>query len=368
MNQKLITAFVLCVFMLTACQPADPQPVFTPSAEATATPIPLPASAPTTAATLPGVIWSFAVSPDAAVIAFATSKGLELYDLKTFAPLRTLETGENVYSLSWSPDGTKLAAGVLAILPNPSEFTGSKAVLKVWDTSTWGVVMEPDFSNGLVDERILDIAWKPDGSALSISTDLNGVMVFDLASGKLTSQQTEFAGTVLQSAWSPDGSRLVSTGDMAYSLRRWKLGNGDSVRLFDQRASSSMEVAWTPDGKRIVSGHANGVICFWTAATNQCDGFIQAHRTAVFSMALSPDGSKLATGGGVIRIWDTQTGKLLTAFGLDDKFIYDHLGWVSPNQTLATLQTGLDNPEITTVRLWDISTGMPLAQFQGGKR
>ena len=76
----------------------------------------------------------------------------------------------------------------------------------------------------------------------------------------------------------------------------------------------------------------------------------------------------LATGGGVIRIWDTRTGKLLTAFGLDDKFIYDHLGWVSPNQTLATLQTGLDDPEITTVRLWDISTGMPSAQFQGGKR
>jgi hypothetical protein len=39
-------------------------------------------------------------SPDAATIAFATSKGLELYDLKTFAHLRTLDAGENVYSLA----------------------------------------------------------------------------------------------------------------------------------------------------------------------------------------------------------------------------------------------------------------------------
>ena len=106
MNQKLIIAFVLCAFILTACQPADPQPIFTPSAEATATPIPFPATTPTVAASLAGVIWSFAIRPDAAVISFATSKGLELYDLKTFAHLRSLESGENVDSLSWSPDGT----------------------------------------------------------------------------------------------------------------------------------------------------------------------------------------------------------------------------------------------------------------------
>ena len=118
----------------------------------------------------------------------------------------------------------------------------------------------------------------------------------------------------------------------------------------------------------IVSGHFNGVICFWTAATNKCDGLIQAHRSAVFSMALSPDGLKLAMGGGVIRIWDTQTGKLLTAFGLDEKFTYNHLTWVTVDQTLASLQIGLDDPEITSVRLWNVSTGMPLVQFQGGKR
>jgi hypothetical protein len=45
-------AAVICVFLLiilSACQPAEPQPVFTPSAEATASPIPLPAAAPTSA-------------------------------------------------------------------------------------------------------------------------------------------------------------------------------------------------------------------------------------------------------------------------------------------------------------------------------
>ena len=357
---------IVCAFLLvivTACQPAEHQPVFTPAAEATATAIPLPVNAPKVVATLSGIIWTFAISPDAATIAFATSKGMELYGMKTFAHLRTLDADENVNSISWSPNGKELALGII----KPFEDSG-QAVLEIWSTSGWKIILQPHFDDDLKNERILDLAWKPDASALALTTDMHGVMVLDLTTGKVTSQQTTFASSVLQAAWSPDGSRLVSTGDMAYSLRRWKVGNSGAVRLFDQRASSSMEVSWTPDGTRIVSGHSNGVVCFWTVATNKCDGFIQAHRTAVFSLALSPDGLKLATGGGVIRIWDTHIGKLLTAFGLDDKFIYNHLVWDSSDQSLAALQTGLDDPEMTAVRLWDVSTGMPLVQFQGGKR
>ena len=173
----------ICIFLmilLIACQPSNPQPVFTPSAEATVTPIPLPVTAPKVVATLPGVIWSFAVSPNAATIAFATSKGLEMYDVKTFTYLLTLDAGENVYSLAWSPDGTKLAAGVLALLPNPTEVSGGKAVLKVWDTSNWQVIFEPDFAENMVNERILSLA---------LSADMNGVMTLDLATGKVISHQ-----------------------------------------------------------------------------------------------------------------------------------------------------------------------------------
>jgi len=47
-------------------------------------------------------------------------------DVKTFTYLHTLDAGENVYSLAWSPDETKLAAGVLTLLPNPTEVSGAK--------------------------------------------------------------------------------------------------------------------------------------------------------------------------------------------------------------------------------------------------
>jgi WD40 repeat protein len=360
-------AALICVFLLiilSACVPAERQPVFSPSSEATVTPMPIPASTPNTSVSLPGVIWAFEISPDSSTIAFATSRGLVLFDLKTSSQIHILDEGENLNSLAWSPDGKKLAIGEIKGFEESGQ-----AVLKILDTSSWKVILQPKFEDDLKNERILDLAWNPDGNeALAISTDMHGVMVLYAATGKIISKQTGYAGSVKEISWSPDGSRLVTTGDMAYSLRRWNVSNDKAVRLFDQRLSNPWHVLWMPDGKRIVSGHVYGMVCFWTVATNKCDGLIQAHRTAVFSMAVNSDGSRLATGGGVIRIWDTTNGKLLSGFGEDKKIIYNQLAWVSPDQLIAALQNGLDDPEMTIVRLWNPTTGAPLVEFRGGKR
>lgn len=369
---KRIAIFFSLAVLLGACQGIDRQPVFSPSTDPTASPVPLPASAPKVMATLPGVIWSFDIHPQGSSIAIATSKGLQIYDLTNFTLLDSLEAGLSQYDVSWSPDGSKLAAGVGLPRIHPSENAGGEAVLRVWEPvtapGTAKIVLETNFAGDMVNERILDLAWKPDGSALALSTDMHGVMVVDAASGKLISQQTGFASSVMEAAWSPDGTRLVSTSDMAYSLRRWKVDTGEAVRLFDQRVSNPWHVIWMKDGKRIVSGHVYGTVCFWTAATNKCDGFIQAHRTAIFSMAVSADGTRLATGGGVIRVWDTSSGKLLTAFGEDSKIIYNQLEWGPGDQTIVSMQTNMDDPELTALRIWNVAQGLSDMEFKGGKR
>ena len=267
-------------------------------------------------------------------------------------------------SLAWSPDGKQLAASLTRGI---DELHG-EVVLKIWDTTTWKLISQPTFGEDLINERILDIAWSPDGTKLAVSTDVHGVMVLDLDSGEIISHQTEFASSVQEISWSPDGSRLVSTADMAYSLRRWKISDDEAVRLYDQRVGNPLHVAWSPDGKQIASGHVGGAVCLWTAATNKCDGLIQAHHSAVFSLAWSPDSQKLATGGGVIRIWDTQTGKLISAFGEDEKILYTHLAWTTTEGLIIALQNAQEDPGDTRVRFWNIDTGMPLVEFQGGDR
>jgi WD40 repeat protein len=373
--------FGLCL-VLAACQTSQPQPVFTPGTDVTTTPMTYSPTAAKVAATLHGRISAFAVSPDQKTIAFATSAGVELYDLSTFTYLRTLLDGINVISLDWSADGQYLAtSSILAYnaggTPQPqsgdwgviSETGGDadygKARIEIWKTSNWEKSTITLANNDLKNERYLYLAWSPDSPYLAVTSDVHGVFVLDVTSGAVISKQGEFASSVRQVSWSPDGSRIIATNDLAYGLRRWVVSSDESVRLYDQRMSSSMIVAWSPDGQRIASGDSLGNVCLWTASTNQCDGFIKAHRSAVFSLVWSPDSTRLATGAGVIRIWDTGNGQLIEAFGEYEDMRYSQIEWPNISGPLITLQTSLEDESITVVRLWDVKTGMIMIEFDG---
>lgn len=354
----------LTVF-LSACQPAaNSQPVFTPSADATITPLPLPALHPQTSIHLTGKILSFAIRPDQRSIAIGAGSEILLYDLKTFKLIRSIpEQASEITHLAWSPDGKKLAAG--AFVQVSSDL--AQAHVLVLDASTWQVLLDDDkLGEVMSNEPIYALAWSSDNFSLAVSIPVFNVIVLDTKTGKTISNQQQFASTVSSVIWSPDGTRLVAAGDMAKSLRRWKVSNDESVRLFDQRLENARQLAWSPDGARIASSHWDGAICFWTVATNTCDSLIQADPKVAYSLAWSADGAKLATGGSTIRIWDTVTGKLLSAFGEDEKGMYTDIQWPAPDQPLVTLQASeYDQPEMTIIRFWDIATGKIMAEFIG---
>ncbi len=348
------------IFELPLTSDEGAQPKFSTSSYGAATPLPFPSEVPPPVATMDGRIRAFDVSPDLKAIAFATSQGVVVYDFDR-KNVSILNDTENFFSVDWSPDGQKLAAGGLVM----QDAEVGKPHLVAWDTANWQAIFEPEYDDYMTDTLYGDVAWSPDSRSLATSNGYMGVTTYDIQTGKVISEQNIFSGSIADISWSPDGSRLAATGDMAYGIRRWKVSTDESVRLFDQRASTSIAVEWSPDGTRIASGHNGGTICFWTASTNECDGLIYAHQIATFSLAWSPDGGHLATGGGVIRIWDSQTGNLFTAFGLDDKSIYTKLAWPKPDMFIS-LQTGYGEETRTIVRFWDMTTGKVLMEFHGG--
>lgn len=362
MNKRAVLIFALLMTALTACSPSQVQPVFTPDGQITSTPMTFAPKAPKVAAVLPGRITSFDVKPDMLDIAIGTSRGVEVYEIETGILQVELLTDMNITSLGWSADGEYLAVGSI------EGFTEQGiAHLQIWDSQTWQRTDIQLDGSDLVNERYLTLDWSPDGTKLAAGTDVNGVLVWDVATQKVISQQTGFASSVRDIDWSPDGTRLIATSDLAYGIRRWVVKTGNSVRLFDQRNSSAMVLAWSPDGSRIASGHIEGTICFWTSATNQCDGLVQAHRSAVFSLAWSADGSRLATGAGVIRIWDAGSGKLIEAFGEYEDQRYIEIEWPSMDAPLFTLQESMEDASITTLRLWNVTDGTILVEFQGSQ-
>jgi WD40 repeat protein len=341
------------IFNIPLMPQESSQPVFSTSNTGAPTPLSFPSEKTTIVAELSGRIRSFDISPDFKTIAFATSDGAVLYDLETYQPLRKLDEKGNVYLVAWSPDGKKLSA---ASLDDKGAYH-----LTAWDTSTWKTVFEEKSPDGSFEAIYTDIAWSPDSRFLASGQEM-GVTVYDVQTGKVISQQEQLSAYSL--SWSPDGSRLVSTGDWANGIRRWKVSTDESVRLFDQRTGGSMAIAWSPDGNRIASGQADGNVCFWTAATNQCDGLIHAHANAVFSLAWSSDGTRLATGGGIIRIWDTSNGQPVISVGEQGGIYYTQLEWPAKHP-LVSLETGSESEAITIVRFWDVNTGKVLFEFHG---
>ncbi|MDO9299934.1 MAG: hypothetical protein Q7T89_01060 [Anaerolineales bacterium] len=322
-------------------------------------PKPIPKDEPKDVVEVPGFIQAFDISPDGKVIAIATSKELILYDLKTREKIHSLPLNEKVYQTTFSPDGSKLAASGFI----RKYVEGGPLHVTVWDTAAWNIQYEyTSDSDGGGSSGAL--AWAPNSGQIGFSIQERGLSVINVNTGKPVAALEDFIVSPFDLSWSPDGLRLISTGDLGYGLRRWRVDTDKWVRLFDTRPQPAMQVSWSPDGTQIASGHFGGTVCVWNAANNQCEGYIVAHFNSVDALDWSPDSSQIATASGAIRVWDSHTGELKSSFGFYDGMIYKDLRW-SNSQTIATLETSYTQYVPSTIRFWDVSTGDVKLAFCG---
>ncbi|KAG8722960.1 hypothetical protein FRC09_005362 [Ceratobasidium sp. 395] len=69
-------------------------------------------------------------------------------------------------------------------------------------------------------------------------------------------------------------------------------------------------VAFSPDGRRIASACGDGLARVWDAETGAALLSLEGHTDGVLCVAYSPDGQRIATGSSdcTVRIWDSRTG------------------------------------------------------------
>ncbi len=218
--------------------------------------------------------------------------------------LALVEDAERVYG-----EGNIDLALVLAIeanrLPNPpvraQRALSSLAPLAAVRVMTWH------------SSRVNAVAFSPDG-VLALSGGDDGTLVWwDVATGQRINNREEEGGRIRSIAFLPSGDQVVIAGDNGL-LVLVDAATGETVRALDH-PGDVFAVAVSPDGTLIASGGRDQIIRLWDTSTgslvNRLGTASTGHRDRVTALAFSPDGTALASGGADARviIWDVATGR-----------------------------------------------------------
>ncbi|QIR36511.1 ribosome assembly protein 4 [Tolypothrix sp. PCC 7910] len=132
------------------------------------------------------------------------------------------------------------------------------------------------------------------------------------------------------------------------------------INTFEGHSSAVYSVAFSRDGQRLASSSDDNTIKIWDIATGKAIATLTGHSSSVRSVAFSPDGQKLASGSldKTITIWDIATGKAIaTLTGHSSSVI--SVAFSPDGQKLAS--GSFDN----TIKIWDIATGKAIATLTG---
>jgi len=248
----------------------------------------------------------------------------------------------------WEPVGCAANNG-LALVSSPAKLPGVE-----------GWTVETRLPRGWLNVA----AMSGDDRYVAVAGQWGTIRLFEAASGDLVRILVGHAGPVCSLAFRPGGSILVSVSCDG-TARVWDAAKGRPLAVHDGLGRIAC-MALSPDGAALAAGLEDGTACVLRLCSGVPPVVLRGgHGKAVRSVAWSPDGRWIASGGaggdGRVCLWSARTKRCLATNHELGIAYAAGLAWSPDSRMLAISERRRDKDK---VHVLDVASGKVLARLK----
>ncbi len=163
------------------------------------------------------------------------------------------------------------------------------------------------------------VTFSPDGTELAAGS-YESVRILSAVDGTERTTIKSGSGFVRSLLFLPDSGLLLCGGFR--DIKLWDPQTGEQVGSLTGHRGYVTDLELSPDGRQLVSSAEDGTLRVWNLAERQQIRVIEADRNPILGAAISPDGELLATASGDetrltrpgdVKLWRMETGELVRA-------------------------------------------------------
>jgi WD40 repeat protein len=261
---------------------------------------------------------------------------ITIFDISTGFETRNIDSPfHETRSMAISTDGQIMAV---------SDFNDDNYVIHLINTRTGQELHNLESHK----RGVYTMAFSPNGGLLASGGWDNNTLLWDVKTGILL--HTFYGNdTVFDLAFSKDGHKLAVSGRKNVIILDTTWGTKQQELTGYYKQIFSYSVAFSPDGELLASGGSLGAIDLFHVPSGNRINYLEGHTSEISSLAFSPAGDLLASASkdNTIRLWDVSSGDELAVIDEHGDHVSSVLFSADGHWLISGSQDG-------TIRFWGI--------------